>query len=114
MIYPTLPIEIWKKTGTDAFSQPKFSASAISEKVCPVKLNFSATHTTVRTDSAGSHGHAGEDTADVVVLAGPKTQIETGDKLIVLGHALRVKGMHPRFTVRGLLDHHQVTCGAWT
>lgn len=113
MIIPTLRIELWRKQGSDLFAQPKF-LKMVSERVCPVRLSFQTDNTTVRTDSAGTKGHAQEPSAQVVLLAVPKTQIQIGDKLVVLGHALRVTEKHPRYTVTGVLDHHQLHASAWT
>lgn len=113
MIYPTLHIEVWAKRGTDAYAQAKF-VKLRGERVAPVRLSFQTDNTTVRTDSAGSKGHGQEFNAQVVVLAVPKTQIGIGDKLVILGHNLRVVEKHPRYTVSGVLDHFEVRCEAWT
>jgi hypothetical protein len=113
MIYPTLRIEVWQKRGSDQYAQPKF-LKAVREMVCPVRLSFQTGNTTVRTDSAGSKGHAQEPNAQVVILAVPKTKIGIGDKLIINSESLRVVEKHPRYTVTGVLDHHQVHCLAWT
>lgn len=112
MIYPTLRIEIFAKTGTDGFSQPVY-ARRPDERVCPVRLSFKSAHTTVRTDSAGSKGHVTEAAAQVVVLAVPKTAIKIDDRLVIMGNSVRVIEIHPRFSVGGALDHHEVHCTAW-
>lgn len=113
MIYPTLPLQVWAKDGSDLYGQPHFTRLA-DEKVCPVRLSFTSVTTTVRTDSAGTKGHAREPGATVVVLALPQTKIDLESKLVILGHPLRVLEVHPRFTVRGVLDHIQIHCGPWT
>lgn len=113
MIYPTLRVDIWAKDGNDLYAQPKFR-KVPSERVCPVRLSFQTENTTVRTDSAGSKGHAQEPNAQVVVLAVPKTRITLETKLVINGHALRVIESHPRYTVSGALDHYELHCMAWT
>jgi hypothetical protein len=113
MIYPTIPTEVWKKAGTDAYAQPKWQKMP-GERVAPVRLSFQTDNTTVRTDSAGTKGHAQEFNAQTTVLALPKTKIDIGDKLVIMGYSLRVVEKHPRFTVGGTLDHFQVHCAAWT
>jgi hypothetical protein len=113
MIYPTLRIEIWEKAGTDLYAQGKFRKLA-SEKVCPVRLSFQTDNTTVRTDSAGTKGHAHEPNAQVVLLALPSTKIKIDSKLVILDFPLRVMERHPRFTVNGKLDHYEIHCLAWT
>ena len=112
MIYPTLKVEVWKRQGTDVFAQAIMVRSP-DEKVCPVRLSFISDNTTVRTDSAGSKGHAQEENAKVVILAVPKTRIEIEDRLYIHGHGLRVTQKHPRYTVGGVLDHYEVHCALW-
>lgn len=113
MIFPTLPIEVWLKQGSDRYGQANFVRLG-SERVAPVRLSFQTTHTTVRTDSAGTKGHAQEPTAQVVLLALPTTRIAVESKLVVLGHVLRVMERHPRYTVTGVLDHIELHCMAWS
>lgn len=113
MIYPTLKIELWKATGNDLYGQAVFTRMP-DEKVAPVRLSFQAAHTTVRTDSAASRGHAMEQSANVVILARPDTRIAVGDRLVVMGNALKVSETHPRMSVTGTLDHVQVLCVAWS
>lgn len=113
MIYPTLPFKLWKRAGSNRYAEPVFAA--MPDELCaPVRLSFSQTHTTVRTDSAASKGHAMEQVATVVILVKPGTQAGIDDKLEILGQPLRVIGWHPRFTVRGVLDHVELHCDAWT
>lgn len=111
MIIPTLKLQLLRKSGTDGYGQPTFE-NVGTEMVAPVRSNFGSTHTTVRTDSAGSKGHAQEDKADVVFLAVPWSKVAIGDKVIYLGNMLKVDFVHPRFDVTGRLDHKQVTCSA--
>jgi len=113
VIYPTLSIEVWKKTGNDAYAQAKWLKMP-NERVAPVHLRFQTESTTVRTDSASSKGHAQEFNSQTTLLAVPKTKIGIGDKLVVMGYSLRVTEKHPRFTVGGVLDHFEVECLAWT
>jgi hypothetical protein len=113
MIYPTLPIEIWLQTGNDVFAQPLFEQQP-GERVCPVRLSFKTDTTTVRTDSAGSKGHAREPVSQVVILAVPKTRIRMESKLVIMGRPCRVIEIHPRFTVNGVHDHDEIHCSAWT
>jgi len=112
MIYPTLWIECRRQAGDDTYGQPVLGAMT-REKVVPVKLEFTAAHTTVRTDSAASHGHAYEVTANVVLLALPTTRIAPGDILTVQSHKVRVITAHQRFRPSGEIDHVQVICTAW-
>lgn len=112
MITPTIWIERRTLQGSDVHGQPILSAMT-REKVCPVKLHFDAQHTTVRTDSGASHGHASEETANIVILALPNTKIVVDDVLTIQGHRVRVNRTHSRYTVTGALDHLQVHCVMW-
>lgn len=112
MIYPTLLIQVLNKDGFDAYSQPRYKSPKF-EKVAPVKLHFMQRSTSVRTDAAASKARAQESNAQVVILAKPSTRINLDDKLIVMGHSLRVIDMTPRLTVMGELDHFEVACNSW-
>jgi len=112
MIFPTLWITRRPQLGDDTYGQPLLGP-ATREKVAPVKLIFTNAHTTVRTDSASSHGHAYETTANVVLLVPRTSKIELGDILSVQGHDVRVIDMHPRYRVNGTLDHTVIGCTAW-
>ncbi len=113
MIYPTLRIEVWQKVGSDAYAQARYARVSV-ERVCPVRLSFQTDNTTVRTDSAGTKGHAQEENAVVTILALPNTRISIGDKLLINGNHVRVIEKHPRYAVGGKLDHYEVRGKAWT
>lgn len=112
MIIPTLKIEHHKAAGHDLFGQAKIKRQA-DQMVCPVRLVFDQQHTTVRTDSAATHGSAMEMTATCVLLFKPGTRVTVDDMLVVMGNKLRVIEKHPRYTVGGKLDHWQVKAVAW-
>lgn len=112
MIYPTLWIERRRRAGSDLHGQPVLSPPS-REKVCPIKLIFDTQHTTVRTDSSGSHGQAYELTANVVLLISPLSQILVDDILTVTSHKVQVVERHARYTVTGRLDHYEIRCTAW-
>lgn len=112
MILPTLWVEYQSVQEADIYGQPILSVKKRA-KVAPVKLNFQSVHTTVRTDSAGSHGHAYEETADVVLLFLPSSDIALDNIITVLENKVTVVGLHPRYTVTGILDHLEVRCTAW-
>lgn len=112
MIIPTLPVEVWYKSGDDVYAQPIYTQRA-SEKMSPVKLDFQMRPTSVRTDAAASKARAQESNANVILLALPTSKVELNDKLVVFGHAVRVQNMHPRYTVTGQFDHIELHCMAW-
>lgn len=112
MIIPTLLIYIERPSGYDLHGQPVLAPKRAA-KVAPVKVKFTDQHTTVRTDSSGTHGAALETVADVVLLAKPNVDIQPGDIVTVVGRRVRVQAIHPRFEVTGRHDHNQIDCEAW-
>jgi hypothetical protein len=109
---PTLSIEHLKKTGSDVNGQPILKPLG-NFKVAVVRLEFSDVHTTVRTDSASSHGHAYEKTASIILLAPYKTAVVLKDVLVILGNRVVIDKIHPRFTAAGGPDHLEIHCSAW-
>ena len=112
MIFPTLLIDVYGVPRSDVYGQP-IIINPIREKVAPVKLIFDNQHTTVRTDSAASHGNAYEGTANVVVLAGLSTKIELDCILGVCGNKVKVIYKHIRHRTTGEADHYEIRCIAW-
>lgn len=112
MILPTLWITMLARSGNDRYGHA-ILAPAGRLKVAPVKIIFSDEHTTVRTDSSGSHGSAMETDSDVVLLALPKATVKRGDVLEVLGRRVVVKKTHHRYTVLGRHDHTEIHCDSW-
>jgi hypothetical protein len=112
VIIPTLWIKRQGPATHDIYGQPRLSTPT-REKVAPVKLEFSVQHTSVRTDSTGSHGHAYEGTADVILLAQPTSKIAVDDILTVLDGTVRVTMVRPQYRVNGILDHYEIRCDVW-
>ena len=112
MIIPTLRVEHRSQIDTNVYGEPVFAPKRF-EKVCPVKLMTITQHTTVRTDSSSSHGHASEQVKDVRLLALPTTKIRLNDELTVMGERMRVDKIFPRHRVTGALDHYELHCVAW-
>jgi hypothetical protein len=112
MLRPTLSMSILRKVGNDLRGQPRLCPIG-SELFAPVKLEFSSTHSTVRTDSSGSRGAADEAMGNVIILCVPATKVRLDDQLVIDGHQLRVTKTHKRYTPTGVLDHVQVWCELW-
>ena len=112
MIIPTLKISRQSTAETDLYGQPVLGPM-VSEMVAPIKLIFKSAHTTVRSDSAASKGHAYEEVDNVIFLALPRSTVAVNDVVTVLGHKVRVDQTHPRFRVGGTLDHLEVHCVGW-
>ena len=109
MIYPTVPITVVRLVSTNVYGEPVHQVVG-KERCAPVRLRFSNASTTVRTDSAGTRGHAQEDVAEVRVLVVPRTKIQIEDCFVIAGKTVRVTGKEPRMTVGGKLDHYELTC----
>lgn len=109
---PTLTVSLLKKTGTNVNSEPIF-APARALRVAPVKLLFTDQHTSVRTDSSGTHGHGGEVAANVILLAPASAVLGTNDVIELLGQRVTISALHLRFTASGRPDHIEVHCTQW-
>jgi len=112
MMVPTIWIERSTRTGRDVHGQPLMKKQP-REKVAPVKMIFKKQHSTVRTDSSGTHGHANEVTSDIVLLARPRSQIKHSDILTVAGHKVEVIELRPQYDVFGKVDHIEIHCAVW-
>lgn len=109
MIYPHLKITVFKNLGSNAYGEASYGPG-FGERCAPVRLRFQSATTTVRTDSAGSRGHAQEEVADVRVLVPIASKVAIDDMLEVTGTRLRVVAREPRYTVNGKLDHYELIC----
>lgn len=109
MIFPTLKILRQQRAGSNLYGEPML-LPPIAEMVCPVKLEFNAQHTTVRTDSSATTGAANETTANVVLLFLPRSAVKVDDILTVQGYHVKVVLRHPRFDITGKLDHLELHC----
>jgi hypothetical protein len=112
MIIPTLWITRQPQDQTDVYGQPKLG-TVTKEMVAPVKLIFTNVHTTVRTDSSGSHGSAYENTANIIFLASMRSPIQIGDIITICGNKVVVTMTHVRYRVTGVPDHIEVQCASW-
>lgn len=102
-----VPCTIENKGAANLFGKQTFGAPRKS--VCAiVKLRQRLQHTTVRTDSSGSHGHADEAVVDGVLLLKKDENIKAGDILTVNGLRMRVTGITFRYTAMSKLDHLEV------
>lgn len=109
---PSVPCEIRKFLGYDAFGAPQLGAK-IREKCDVVTLKVEYEHTTVRADSSGSRGHGEEPRSKNRLLMSPKTKLDLNDQLTVAGVVLRITSKHARFDVTGKLHHWEVEGVPW-
>lgn len=113
MIIPTLAIQVQTVLSRDVYSQPKLS-KAKTAWCAPVRLDFAQQTSTVRTDSSATHGHAMEPSHRVVILVQQNSPAAKLDSVLTIhGNKVKVVKVHPRYTVEGKFDHHQVECDPW-
>ncbi|OAD82875.1 hypothetical protein ATN89_17485 [Comamonas thiooxydans] len=110
LLYTTMRIDVFKKLGVSAYSEPIYAERPVKERCAPVRLRFKSMATTVRTDSSGTRGHAEEEVAEIRILVPPLSVVRIDDVIGMLETKVRVIGREPRFNVRGILDHYELTC----
>lgn len=112
MFIPNLPCLIRKKTKPDVYGKSGVGP-AVPERCSVVKIKHLSVDTTKRGDSGASRSHADEFVTENRVLLLPKTNVMIDDQLAVIGYTIRVKSMHPRYSVLGELDHWEVEGEIW-
>jgi hypothetical protein len=101
-----------KQEGYDLYGQAKLGV-ALVEYVGVVKLEQSAQHTTVRADSSATRGFADEFVTSNKFLLARTTKVSIDDQLTLMGIAIRIKTLTPRFDVWGSLDHFEARGETW-
>lgn len=104
-----VPVYVRRQGGFDLYGQAVFGPR-IPTMCAVVKLVKSSQHTTVRTDSGGTHGRADEFVADAKILLPPGTQIDIGDRIDMADGfvSIEAKSIQPRYTALGRLDHLEI------
>lgn len=98
---------------TDVYGQP-LPARKVKEQCAIVKLDIKSAKTPVRADSSASRGNAREIHTDAVILFGPKT-VANIDDVVELGlETVRIMEKHPRYNLRGELDHYEMHAMTWS
>lgn len=103
---------VTKQVGTDLYGQATMG-STVQESCAIVRLRRESMHTTVRTDSSASRGHGDEAHANVLLLLEPTTTARIDDKLTVSNISIRIKDLHERYDVFGVLDHYECRGELW-
>lgn len=107
VITMNVPCKVEERSGANLYGEETFSPGRNS-KCAVVKLRRRTEHTTVRTDSSGSHGHADEYVVDGLLLMKKTEKIAEGDKITVNGLRMTVSGIRYRYDVMSRLDHIEV------
>ncbi|WKZ86340.1 hypothetical protein N5B55_05140 [Ralstonia pickettii] len=98
---------------SDVYGRP-LPGRKVRERCSVVFLNQRQQQTSVRADSSASRGNAQEAAADAKLLFATTTKAAINDIVEVAGAVLKISGMHPRFNVRGDLDHYEVDAHIWS
>lgn len=93
---------------TDVYGQSSPSSS-VREPCAVVRLIVSSQPSTVRADSSASRGAAEELVSDSIILLGARTAANIDDVIEISGTVLRIVSKHPRFNIKGGLDHYEIT-----
>lgn len=111
---PNLKGQAQKRLGLNGFGEAMLGPLQ-DIALAIVEFKVTATKTSVRADSSASRGSVleTESAATLLLPAGVAYTPVMGDKLVVNGFELRIRGVAPMFNLTGALDHYQVTCGAW-
>lgn len=104
--------QIIKPGPKDIYGRP--TDGLVTQARCGVvKLNFTSTRTSIRSDASATKGSAREDQANVRLLIPPLYSVEIDDIIVIVGKRVRVIASEPRFSVGGNLDHTQIDCDFW-
>jgi hypothetical protein len=98
---------------TDVYGQP-LPATSYPERCAVVKLDIKSVKSSIRADSSASRGNAREVESDAVILLSKNTRANIDDIILVAGNTLRIMSKFPRFSVSGVLDHHEITATIWS
>ena len=113
MFRPNLDCLVSKLSGRDVYGQT-LTAKIHRERCSIVTFDIQNLKSSVRADSSASRGAAQEEVAQVVILLTKNTVARIDDTITVAGRTLKIASSEPRFDVNGQLDHHRITCSAWS
>lgn len=113
MFFPTVPCTITRVGNFNQYGE-EATEGTFRERCGVVRLRRDRAHSTVRSDSSATRGHADEDRADVIILLTANTNARIGDKLqIDKFMTIRIQNLHPRYNIPGRLDHYEVKGEIW-
>lgn len=93
--------------GTDRHGKRRYS----TPQTVPcgvVTLREASDKTSVRTDSSASRGSAHEELLQGRILFPRNVRLNYGDRVTIMDFMMTVKGVHPRYSIPGQLDHWEV------
>lgn len=96
-------VQVRSTSARDKFGQVR-SQSPVVMLVAVVRLSDAASVTPLRAEQSASHGRAGMDVADGVLLFAPDAKIKNDDQVEVYGQTLKVKDTFPRADMFGRLE----------
>jgi hypothetical protein len=104
--------QISRLAGNDWQGQPLY-ASKKHVKCSVIYFRVGQADVSIRADRSESKGKAEEGAGKVRILLPPKTVINAGDRVDLLGVTLRAIIVFPRISLNGKLHHKQVDLELW-
>lgn len=99
---------------TDRYGQPLPGERIKNEPCAVVRLQVKEIKSQVRADSTASRGAAHEfDSTNSLILVGRNTRANINDLIEIAGFTLVIKSKQPRWNMRGVIDHYELTCQLW-
>lgn len=100
-----------------AFDYDEYGQKIFSQKLASfgtiVRANTIREQSPLIGELSQTSGNAYENTTGTTILAQIKPNIEIGDKLTVVGIALRVNSKEVRYDIEGRAHHLQLGCSIW-
>ena len=108
MFIPNTTALLYRRTGRTAFSQAEY-ANPIRIPIGIANLNVMKQSSAVRADAAASRGDADIETAKAEFLIPKNVKVSLQDVIEVLGQKIEISGIDTRFSIRGTVDHYQLS-----
>lgn len=112
MFLPNSECLLRKRASRDKYGQEQLG-DAVTIQYAPVDLERVKQKTSVRSDSSASRGQADQVVSQAKILVPANTVLAMDDQVEIEGYFYRVAAAHPRKSVFGRLDHHEITLEAW-
>ena len=103
-----IPATVSRPIGLDLYGQPLVTTIG-DTMVKVVKFDDNVDPTAQRSEESASRGKVDERITSAIILFYPNYDIRIGDTVSIFGAKLKVDGIWPRYTTRGVIRHKQVS-----
>lgn len=103
-----IPIEVRSPAGFDMYGQPTLGI-ARDTLVKVIKFEDTAEQTSLGSEESASRAKLDEKTTQVEILTYPNFSLSTNDIVTLFGVTLVVRGVFPRYSLRGEHQHNKVS-----